>query len=248
MVMGKHEAELRQCTDCEFLRFSRPHWLPEAYGEAIVRMDTGLVLRNLVIARRLTCLLYEMFDRNATYLDTSGGTGLLVRLMRDVGFDFRWEDAYCENVHARGFEATGPGPYEVVTAFEAIEHMEHPAAFVAQAVARSPGRTLIFTTELFEGGAPPLDWWYYAFEGGQHISFFSARTLERMAQRLSLRFYSSHGIHIFTAKELSPGGLRQLMKKSEKGLYEKIVAKMSSLTMPDHRLMAAKAAAARPVH
>ena len=70
-------------------------------GALIADADTGLVSRNLGIARRLAGLLYFGFDPKARYLDFAGGYGLLTRLMRDRGFNFYWHDLYCENVFAR---------------------------------------------------------------------------------------------------------------------------------------------------
>ena len=36
-------------------------------------------------------------------LDIGGGTGLLTRLLRDVGFEAQWSDEYCDNIFAQGF-------------------------------------------------------------------------------------------------------------------------------------------------
>jgi len=80
-----------------------PYWLDEAYGDAISVLDTGLIQRNLHIAERLAPLLYFLFDHKAPYLDVAGGYGMLVRLMRDIGFDFYWSDKYCRNLFAECF-------------------------------------------------------------------------------------------------------------------------------------------------
>lgn len=243
-LLGRHAVQYWSCPACGHFRTEKPHWLAEAYSRAIAGADTGLVLRNLVIGRQLACVLHEFFDPAATYLDTAGGTGLLTRLMRDVGFDFRWEDPYCENVLAYGFEAApGSAPYEAVTAFEAIEHMEDPLGFVRSCLDRSRTRTLIFTTELFEGAEPAPDWWYLAYPTGQHISFFSARTLEHLAARLGVRFLSHAGLHALTGRDVAPRAWRKVLDQAGKR-YDKVTRKMQSRTMTDHEAMLRRAVAA----
>jgi hypothetical protein len=241
-VLGRHEAQYWSCPACGHFRTGKPHWLPEAYSRAIAGADTGLVMRNVGIARQLACVLHDFFDSAGTFLDTAGGTGLLTRLMRDVGFDFRWEDPYCENVLAYGFEATAEFTgYEAVTACEALEHMEEPLAFVRSCLGRSRTRTLIFTTELFEGPEPPRDWWYFAFPTGQHISFFSARTLEQLAARLGVRFLSHAGLHALTAQDIAPRAWRKVLDQAGKR-HAKIVRQLQSRTMADHEVMLRRAA------
>lgn len=237
-MLGRHAVSYYFCPRCQHLRTQQPTWLAEAYSSAIARADTGLVMRNLKIARYLACLLYEFCDRDGRFLDLAGGTGLLVRLLRDIGFDAHWEDGYCDNQHAAGFEApAGTGGYAAVTAFEALEHMEEPLAFIEGAVARSATGTFIFTTELFESTPPAQDWWYYAFPTGQHISFFTRLTLETIAKRLNLRLLSDKGMHTLTRLPISPRQYSRVLKKSSRGLYEKVCESMKSLTQDDHDRM-----------
>jgi hypothetical protein len=238
VMLGRHAVSYYFCDRCQHLRTQQPFWLAEAYSSAIARADTGLVMRNLSISRSLACLLYEFFDRDGRYLDLAGGTGLLVRLLRDVGFDAYWEDAYCANLLAAGFEAPpGSTGYAAVTAFEALEHMEEPLAFLEAALARSATRTLVFTTELFEGAPPPTDWWYYAFPTGQHISFFTRLTLETLARRLGLTLHSDRGIHMLTGLSIEPRRYSKVLKRAGRGLYEDVCAKMPSRTQDDHQRM-----------
>ena len=65
-------------------------------------------------------------------------------------------------------------------------------------------RNFIFSTFLYEGAVPPArDWWYYAFDAGQHISFYQERTLKKLADRLGLHFCSAHRIHLFSEKPVN---------------------------------------------
>ncbi len=204
-ILHKYSADFFHCVHCGYLRTPDPHWLDEAYSEAIASADTGLVQRNLHLRRRCAPLLYFLFPKKAPFLDQAGGYGMFVRLMRDMGFDFYWEDKYCENLMARGFEARPDQDFSAVTAFEVLEHITDPLQFIEETLSSAHSETLIFSTELFEGDAPrPGDWWYYAFETGQHISFFQHRTLEVIADRLGAQLLSDGSLHILSKKGINP--------------------------------------------
>jgi len=181
-----------------------------------------------------------MFGAGGRYLDVAGGTGMLVRLMRDAGFDFYWHDPYCLNIHARGFEFDcADSPFLAATAFEVLEHTEEPLAFVKDTLSMAQTDTLIFSTELYGDGAPPApgEWWYYAFETGQHICFFQRRTLENIAERLGLRLYSHLACHMLTKKRISPLTFRLSFSRFG-GIAESFMKyKIRSKTMDDHNLI-----------
>jgi hypothetical protein len=236
-ILGKYSAFYDQCERCDFLRVRDPHWFDEAYDDAIDLTDTGIVIRNLAIANALTALLPRL-SRSGPYLDYGGGLGLLVRLMRDRGFDFRWNDRYARNQLARGFEYHPDlAPYSAVTAFEVLEHVEDPAEFVMSALAAGQTETLIFSTVLFDGAMPSKDWWYYAPEGGQHISFFSHRTLEALAGRLGLHFLSNGWLHMLTTKDISQTAFRLILSRPSRFLAELRNRSRDTLTSLDHRKM-----------
>ena len=236
-ILGKYCAYYDQCEQCDFLRVRDPHWLHEAYDSAINLADTGIVSRNLAMANALTALLPRI-GRSGPYLDFGGGLGLLVRLMRDRGFDFRWSDRYARNELARGFDYdSNLGPYTAVTAFEVLEHVEDPGEFVKTALAAGQADTLIFSTVLFDGAMPPRDWWYYVPEGGQHISFFSHRTLEALARRFGLRFLSNGWLHMLTTKDISQTAFRLILSRPSRFLAVLRSRSRDTFTLQDHRKM-----------
>lgn len=206
-VLGKHQARFEVCTGCGFLRAHEPYWLHEAYSRAIAVADTGLVMRNVSLACKFAGALYWAMDErgNGCYLDAAGGYGMLVRLMRDLGFDFFWADKYCDNLLAAGFEFdASKGKCRAVTAVEVIEHLTDPGAFIEETLANTDAESFLFTTELYEGLPPqPGKWWYYSFATGQHIGFFQRRTLEVLAAKLGFRFASANGVHIFSKKPIN---------------------------------------------
>lgn len=242
MVLNKYKASYEVCNICGFLRAHEPYWLDEAYSSAIAAADTGLVARNISIASKLAGALYWSLGERGEgrYLDTAGGYGLLTRLMRDMGFDFYWADKYCDNLIAPGFEYIPErGPCRAVTAIEVMEHLVDPAAFIQETLTIPGVQALLFTTELYEGTPPrPEDWWYYAFETGQHIAFFQRKTLEMLGNRLDLKFASANGIHIFSKTVVDENLLKFATGRWSCRLSPWwIRRRLGSKMMSDHRLM-----------
>lgn len=234
-VLGKYDAELLHCPSCEHIRLSDPHWLDEAYSDAIAATDTGLVARNLTLAEQCSRVLTEALPTPGQCVDYAGGTGLFVRLMRDRGFDFRWWDPYCENIHARGFEfdPDADDPVSVVTAFEVIEHLPDPATLIDFTTRVCAEPVLLFSTELHSGQPPGDDWWYYAFDLGQHISFFSMRTLQCLAERYGLNLLSKRGLHMLSAAAINPRRYHRAVKHWTRHFY-RVGRVRGSLTQDDH--------------
>lgn len=245
LVLNKYQAQYEACSKCGFLRAHEPHWLEEAYSSAIAAADTGLVMRNISIAYKLAGVLYWVFGERGKghYLDAAGGYGMLVRLMRDLGFDFYWADKYCDNLLAPGFEYSDRlGGCRAVTAMEVMEHLMDPAGFIEETLASSSAQAIIFTTELYEGPPPkPEAWWYYAFATGQHIGFFQRRTLEILGARLGLQFASANGIHILSRTSVNERYLRVVTGRFTSRLAPWwIRRRLGSKTMSDHQLMLQK--------
>jgi hypothetical protein len=245
----KYDVRYLFCESCGLLQTEEPYWLEEAYSRAIADTDTGLVSRNLTIANALSCLLYFCFDPKARYLDFAGGYGLLARLMRDRGFDFYWHDRFCENVFARGFEwdhlqETAPGG--AVTAFEVLEHVADPLAFIRQALDQARCSTIVFSTLLYEGAPPDPDkWWYYSQETGQHISFFRRQTLQTLGNKLGLRLYSNGWFHVLTAKNIGGTGFRLCSSRLAGPVTRYVQMRMRSRTADDHEVMVGRNASSR---
>ncbi|MGE2816614.1 class I SAM-dependent methyltransferase [Mycobacterium heidelbergense] len=221
-ILGKYDCKYYFCDSCGGLQTEEPYWLDEAYASPVAAADTTMLWRNLYLARAMSVLLFFLFDRGGRYLDAAGGYGVFTRLMRDVGFDYYWTDKYSPNLTAQGFEAdAGPGaPYTAVTAFEVMEHLTDPVAFVAELLETTGTDTIVFTTELFAGEPPPTEeWMYYAFATGQHITFYQKRTLELIGQRFGMDFHTSKtrwwwlggmGLHILTRAKINPLAWRLL--------------------------------------
>jgi hypothetical protein len=215
-VLRKYRANYNVCSNCGYLFAEDPRWLTEAYTSAIASTDTGLVRRNISISAKLACILYFCLSErgDGRYVDIAGGYGMLTRLMRDCGFNFFWQDKYCSNLLAQGFEySKEDGACRAVSAFEVLEHVTDPVEFVKGAMAEAGADTIIFSTVLYEGTPPdPASWWYYGFSTGQHIGFFQRKTLKVIALALDLNFYSTNKIHIFSKRKISERLMRFVTK------------------------------------
>ena len=181
-----------QCSFCDYVQTTEPFWLDEAYNRPINNVDTGLMMRSFWHRNITSTLIYILFNKRGLFLDFGGGFGVFVRLMRDIGFDFYWQDKHTENLFAKGFEFTESeqNSVELLTCFEAFEHFVEPAAELEKLLCIS--RNIILTTEFIPNPPPsPDEWWYYGSEHGQHIEFFQKKTFAYLAKKHSLHFYTN---------------------------------------------------------
>jgi len=234
-ILHKYDVKYYQCSECGFHFTEKPYWLNEAYSDVIAKTDTGLVARNLSISKKLAPILFFLTKKNDKCVDISGGYGLFVRLMRDIGFDYYWEDEFCENILAQGFEANDEH-YKLATAFEVLEHLENPYELLSNKLKKYNFDILITSTSLYRKSLPKQNWDYYSLETGQHISFYKSKTIKALANRLGMKalvignfqiFYKvrSTRLKIFLALLILP-----LLKI----LYPK---RMKNRTYPDYQMM-----------
>ena len=110
--------------------------------------------------------------------------------MRDRGFNFFWQDLYAKNIHARTFEHEEGARYDLVTAFELMEHLPDPLEGMAPIFALSDN---VLTTTLLAPDPPPAppNWWYYVVRGGQHVSFYTPAALQQLAKHFGRHVVSS---------------------------------------------------------
>ena len=184
LVLGKYSITYFQCASCDFIQTEEPFWLQEAYSNAITATDVGLISRNILYSELIPPIL-ELFSKEPSdsFLDFGGGYGMFVRIMRDKGYEFFLEDRYAENLFAKYFELKNynGSRFKALTSFEVFEHLENPLEEISEMFKLSDN--IIFSTELqpypFE---TVLDWWYLAPEHGQHIAFYSMKTLRKISE------------------------------------------------------------------
>lgn len=175
-----------------------------------------LKLNNLYIKQKIKKIYTAEFDSNRQFIDYGGGYGIFVRLMRDAGLDFYWHDTHCQNLFAQQFEADLNRNYHLLTAFEIFEHLSDPLREIDKMLKLSSN--ILFSTELLpDKNIPaPEEWWYYGLEHGQHISFYSKKTLQTIAVKYNLNVYSNHKeIHFLTKKKIDSTYMKLIFKKSK---------------------------------
>lgn len=201
-VLKKHKGKVHRCPACGHGFFAAPFWLKEAYTSPIASLDVGLVSRNLYF-KNITCLYLEKFWPSiGRCIDFAGGYGLFTRLMRDEGYDFYRQDAYCENIFAVGLDihdlASTDRQFALATAFEVFEHFSTPRSQAAQVLKLAD--TVLFSTLLApKNSGDWKEWWYLSPDTGQHINFYSDRSLQLLAKQLGATIYSNgRDLHLLT--------------------------------------------------
>jgi hypothetical protein len=155
--------------------------------------------------------------------------------MRDAGYDWFWFDRHCQNVFAQGFSADIEcgSKYELLSAAELFEHLTEPVPTVSKLCSLSDN--ILFTTRLLPHKPPKLDkWWYYSLEHGQHVSFYSKKSLQILAEtcRLNLTTNGSN-LHLFSRRSIPD----YILKLAANDIISRIVAltnRRKSLLLSDY--------------
>jgi hypothetical protein len=206
-VLSKYDVEYFKCHHCNFIQTQDPYWLSESYEEAITDLDIGYVGRNISLSEIVTLLIKITGHKRSRFVDYGGGYGLLVRLLRDKGYDFYRQDIHCKNIFANNFDVTdlsSSDTFQMVTAFEVFEHLDNPIDEIEKMFKYAD--TILFSTVLQPSSIlkATKDWWYFAPETGQHIAFYHRSTLEYLAQRFQCELYSDDaGLHMLTKKPMA---------------------------------------------
>ncbi|MEZ7891941.1 MAG: class I SAM-dependent methyltransferase [Candidatus Wallbacteria bacterium] len=227
------------CPSCEFICTEHPHWLNEAYNNPIAFMDTGILQRNLDNTDLLETIINNNFSGSSKFLDYAGGYGILVRLMRDRGYNFYRYDKYCQNLFANFFninEITSTDRFELVTALEFFEHITNPIEEIKKIFSCTD--SIYFSTVLspdIKTAENISNWWYLTPETGQHVSFYSIKTLQIISKYFNCHLYSNFiNLHILTLKKLkeNPFEKKSFIKKIS-NLFKSENKKRESLIISD---------------
>lgn len=236
-VLGKYDVRYYLCSQCSFLQTEEPYWLDEAYRSPINLSDTGVVARSVFFSKIVTSLICLHFNRNGTFLDYGGGYGLFTRLMRDVGFDYYSSDPLTENLFAKGFDGSGRGKkFELITSFETLEHFTDPMKEISTMLESSSN--IFLSTETLPIPVPSVaDWYFYAPAHGQHVSFYSAKTFNTIAEKWKLNYCTNGSdLHFLTKARISPARFRLIMRYG-KYLYLILKKQMKTRTATDSTML-----------
>lgn len=203
LVLNSYRTQLHECLSCGFLFLANPdNWIKIAYSnKAISALDTGILIRNNKIKRFIIIFNFLLINKIKTGLEYSAGIGILTRQLRDLGFNFFWQDQFTNNSISNGFEAPTIGNsgirYDLTTAIECFEHYEDPLSHFELILSSSD--RLLLTLEAAPSPAPNWeDWWYYLPETGQHISFYRIETINHISKKFKLHYFISGDLVLFT--------------------------------------------------
>ncbi len=189
-VLVDRHVVYHRCSGCGSLFLPEPNWLDEAYSDAISALDVGLLQRCQQLANVTTAVIASERKSRGEFLDFAGGFGTLTRLMRDRGFRFQHHDPLCRNLFAERFEGGLSGRYDLVSAFEVLEHLTDPLGTL-RPVAELTDLLLVTTEVLPDPVPPPGTWPYYAEDTGQHVTFYSVSGLQSLAAGLGMQLTTS---------------------------------------------------------
>ena len=237
LVLGRYTAEYFRCEECDFWFILDPFWLIEAYEKSISILDTGLVERNLRLSKSLRIFITSIFSGDFIGIDWSGGTGLLTRLMRDNGIPYLSTDVHTENIHAKGFDRKQGDQANLVSLIEVLEHIEYPLAFLSEILSECRPSTIVFTQHLHKGDNLP-DWWYFMCDSGQHISFYSVKTLGYLEKSLGMKIGKYVDFYFITSLDFqnNPRYLVGYFRAKLESLISRF-NRRKSLTWQDHEFL-----------
>lgn len=208
------------CTACRFIFTAYLDGLTESeigsriYNSEYIRADPEFTTIRPSLFADMLVSLFGPARAGIEALDYGGGDGLLATLAEDRGFA-RYDsfDPYFAN------RANPDRRYELVTAFEVVEHSRDPLGTFQDALSYvRPDGVLLFSTQL----QPPdvgADWWYIAPRNG-HVSLHSDQSLRTLAQRCGARLISlSSAAHIVYFKPRAPIVRRILQSNARAALY-----------------------------
>ena len=182
--------EYRQCMQCGatfapwMVGWPRERFAREVYDDAYLRADPEA---DGTRARQNAAALLAAFPlvRPRAHLDYGGGDGTLARVLRDAG----WQSSSFDPLYD---DRRPDGTFDLITAFEVIEHVPDVKALVADLVALSgPDTVLICTTLLHEPTRTVTDSWYVAPRNG-HVVIHSRDSLRWMLGAAGYVLASDH--------------------------------------------------------
>ncbi|SJN57338.1 hypothetical protein VR7878_02254 [Vibrio ruber DSM 16370] len=242
-VLEKYDVNYYKCSHCGIIKTETPYWLDEAYSDAIANSDIGLLDRNNYNSKMVLTILSILNRVHDRVVDSAGGYGILTRLLRDRGIHCYSSDKYCENLFSSEFCGDNVKNIKVLLAFEVMEHLSNPIEFLSENIDKYNPDLLIFSTQTFIDN-PPLNWWYYSFHTGQHITFYQQKSLAILANKFNLKYYMiNDSYHIFSRNKINSVKLFFMKNKISRKIIHVFcerISKSRSLLQSDYNKIISK--------
>ena len=209
-ILKKYDVKFYQCNECESLQTQEPYWLDESYESWLTKFDTGIfsrVSKSFLISFTI-CKLFKLKD----ILDYGGGDGLFCRIMRDYYFNCFSYDRFSKNIYSKGFIKQNFDTPDLVTSFEAVEHFSQPITEFKKIFMLKP-KMLLLTTGIYQNH--DQNWDYLEADSGQHIFFYSKKSMEFIAKQFNYNItFLEYGFILMVSKKVKvKGSLLYLLKK-----------------------------------
>ena len=239
-LMKKYQVDYHLCPNCNYLQLQDLSHLQEAYETSINKTDVGLLARNYRFTEQLAPFFYFSGKLNGRFLDYGGGYGVFTRLMRDIGFDFYSNDPYTENIFSQKFSSELQGDFSAITALEVFEHLSNPMDVISLLLEHTD--LIAIGTNLLESCIKKdfCNWSYLGLDHGQHIGFFSIHTMEFIAKKFNLHYYSDGKyLTLLSKKKIFPFAALQIKLRHRFSVFflEYVKFKMKSKISSDYELM-----------
>lgn len=185
-----------RCDSCGFAfapelhGWSLDQFSSQIYNEGYVEVDPDYVTARPSANADHLVRLMGASGKEIRHLDYGGGHGLLSDLLRDAGWQSRSYDPFVD----RAVTPADLGKFDLVTAYEVFEHVPdvRGLALNLASLLREQGGVVLFSTLISDGNISPrqrITWWYASPRNG-HISLFTRRSLQVLAERTGLSFGS----------------------------------------------------------
>lgn len=207
VVLAHHNADYCECSLCGSLVIPNVHWLTDAYDEKRVDPDTGAAQRSIISSLFIRAMqVAGIVSKAARIIDFGAGNGLLVRLLRDQGFDAWGYDNHssmgdCRNYRLENIGRANETKADMMTAIEVFEHLTDPCRTMQTMVsALANNGVILLRTSIYDASCDE-NWQYLEPAGGQHITFYSHRGLQLLAEKYDLRAeFLPFGFHMLTLR------------------------------------------------
>jgi SAM-dependent methyltransferase len=194
-----------RCPNCQFLfSVQFDHWTPAMFRQYIYNESYALVDPDVGGARAerdsVPLIAFARQVNAGRILDYGGGEGGLARILTEHGFAATsWDPMHAEPA------APSETDFDLVTAYEVLEHTPTPARTCREALSFvRPGGLFLFSTLTLDALPPQsCDHWYIAPRNG-HISIHSAASLRLLFAGLGWRVHTYGPHHHLAFAE--PGG------------------------------------------
>jgi hypothetical protein len=172
------------CLECEFIFLAEAHILSPAEERERYALHENTLQNAGYVAmfeQFIETAVRPFIHRNGSILEYGSGPGpVLATLLKQKGYCVDIYDPYFapEKVHLNK-------TYNLITLTEVIEHVRDPLTLISDLKSHLSGTAYIAIMTEFNHRPEMFLSWYYRLDP-THISFFTARTFERLAELTDL--------------------------------------------------------------